>query len=152
MSSNPYKERATLSVALAWMTIKAGGTAGRGFDQSIADRGMEEGWGHVLYIETPKGDQISYHFAPGDVSLLDGLPSYDWPWNGKFDGRESFWLDQFKPVIPVRGDTAEETARKRLTPVALRRWYIEQAKLVADPDVDDKAREAILMGYARRWI
>lgn len=146
-----YGQRAALSVALAWMTIKAGGVAGRGFDQDIANRGNEEGWGHVLYIETPGGDQISYHFNPGDASLLEGLPDYQGKWDGSYNGRETFWLDQYKPVIPVRGETAEETATKRLSPVSLRRWKIERAKLEADADVAPEVKEAILMGYARRW-
>lgn len=146
-----YQQRAALSVALAWMTLRAGGSAGRGFDCEMERKSTEPGWGHVLYIHTPAGDQISYHFSPPDAHLLDGLPPYGDPWDGSFKGRETFWIDQFKPVIPVRGDTAEETARKRLSPMSLRRWTIERDKLEVDPDVTPETREAILMGYARRW-
>ena len=148
-----YGQRAALSVALAWMTIKAGGVAGRGFDQEIANRGMEEGWGHVLYIETPEGDQISYHFNPADASMLEGLPDYQGEWDGSFSGREDWWLKQYRPApVECGNESAEETAMRRLSPVALRRWNIEKAKLQADSDVDEAASEAILMGYARRWI
>lgn len=147
-----YSQRAALSVALAWMTIKAGGRAGRGFDEAIAGRGDEPGWGHVLYIHTPDGSQISYHFKPDDAHLLDGLPQYLGDWDGLYTGRETTWVRQYLPVFAVRGDTAEETAVKRLSPVSLRRWRIEKAKLEADPDVTAEARESILAGYARAWI
>lgn len=151
MSNDVYSQRNTLAVALAWMTIKAGGSAGRGFDQATADKGAEAGWGHVLYIDTPGGDQISYHMSPADAALLDGLPQYEEEWDEEYTGRESWWLNQYRPVFPVKGETAEETAIRRLSPVSLRRWFIEQSKLYADLDVTGEAREAILRGYAERW-
>jgi len=151
MQNDVYQQRAALSVALAWMTIKAGGKAGRGFDKDISSRGSEPGWGHVLYIETPGGDQISYHFVPTDAHLLDGLPEYGEPWDGSFNGRETWWVDQYRPVKPVDGMCAAEIANERLSPVSLRRFRIEQAKLEADTDVTPEAREMILMGYATRW-
>lgn len=148
MDNNIYRQRATLAVALAWMTLKAGGIAGRGFDAGIALKGGEEGWGHVLYIETPGGDQISYHFAPGDAALLDGLPRYSGDWDGFYNGRDQWWLEQYRPA---KEESAAEVAGNRLEGHALRRWEIERAKLEADRDVAPAVREAILLGYARRW-
>lgn len=147
MQNNVYQQRNTLAVALAWMTLKSGGRAGRGFDQAIADRGDEPGWGHVLYIDV-KGEQISYHFAPGDDKLLDGLPEYAGEWDGNFTGRTSEWLELLKPAPD---ECAELVAKSRLSPVSLRRWYLEKGKLEADKTVTPETAAALLLGYARRW-
>lgn len=147
MSDNIYSQRAALSVALAWMTIRAGGMAGRGLD-TRAD--PDSDWGHVLYIETPEGDQISYHFAPRDVKLLDGLPGYGVPWDGKFTGRDNFWVCQYKaPAFDV--ETAESVAMRRLSGFAWNRWLIERGRLARDTDVSAEAAEAILLSYATKW-
>lgn len=151
MSKEIYSQRNTLAVALAWMTLKAGGKAGRGFDKEIAERGSEAGWGHVLYIDTPSGQQISYHFAPSDADLLEGLPVYSGTWDGTYLGRDSYWLNEYSLTPSESGRTARQIAVDRLSQASIRRWFIEEKKLMADTDVTPEVREAILRGYAERW-
>lgn len=86
-----YSQRNELAVAFALAAIEAGWKAGRGFDQRITDRAEgEPGWGHVVYVDTPRG-QVSWHIAPDDICLLDPLPQYDGEWDGTFKARNPGW-------------------------------------------------------------
>lgn len=84
---NVYSQRNELAVALAKLTIATGGSAGRGLDGASEDRE----WAHVVYIDLPDGTQVSWHMAPDDVHLLDGLPTYPGAWDGTFIGRAAGW-------------------------------------------------------------
>lgn len=65
-----YRERNALAAALARLFPSC-----VGMDKDAPD------W-PVLYIELPTG-QVSWHFSPNDVDLLEGIPrnDHDW-WDG----------------------------------------------------------------------
>lgn len=82
-TNRAYSERAACAVALARMAIQAGFQAGVGTDTSAES--VE--WSRVLYIDTPNG-QVSWHIAPADQHLLEGLPLYHGEWDGTYKSRE----------------------------------------------------------------
>lgn len=144
-----YSQRANLAVAFAKMAAAQGWPYGRGID-SKTENDME--WRHVLYVELPGGEQISYHFAPDDVHLLDGLPTYRGEWDGRFTGTTEWHELLPGPPDNLRPELdAEQFAELALSGMALRRWHIERRKLEADPDVSGADRERILLGYAKAW-
>lgn len=79
-----YSERAAAAVALARAAIALGWEAGIGTDTSAES--VE--WSRVLYVDTPNG-QVSWHIAPDDQHLLEGLPEYPGEWNGTYLSREA---------------------------------------------------------------
>lgn len=84
-----YSQRNNAAVALVRMALLLGWPAGRGLD-NLTDNAPE--WRHVVYLDIPNGEQVSYHMAPADVPLLDGLPEYAGKWDGKFTGTTA-WAD-----------------------------------------------------------
>lgn len=78
-----YHQRNNAAVALVRMALLLGWPAGRGLDDKT-DNDLV--WRHVVYLDLPNGEQVSYHMAPADVPLLDGLPEYTGKWDGKFTG------------------------------------------------------------------
>lgn len=93
-----YTQRNNAAVALVRMALLLGWPAGRGLD-NLTDNAPE--WRHVVYLDLPNGEQVSYHMAPADVSLLDGLPEYPGKWDGKFTGTTA-WADMVpKPVLAL---------------------------------------------------
>lgn len=52
--------------------------AGIGYDQ-VGD--VENGWRHVVFIDTPNG-QVSWHFHDDDLELFHDLPAYTGKWDG----------------------------------------------------------------------
>lgn len=84
-----YTQRNNAAVALVRMALLLGWPAGRGLDD-LTDNAPE--WRHVVYLDLPNGEQVSYHMAPADVHLLDGLPGYAGKWDGKFTGATA-WAD-----------------------------------------------------------
>lgn len=90
-----YTQRNNAAVALVRMALLLGWPAGRGLDD-LTDNAPE--WRHVVYLDLPNGEQVSYHMAPADVPLLDGLPEYPGKWDGKFTGTTA-WAD----MVPVPG-------------------------------------------------
>ena len=46
-----------------------------------AIEGWSEDWHGCVYIELPTG-QASWHFHDSHAPLFDGLPQYDWKWDG----------------------------------------------------------------------
>lgn len=82
-----YSERAALSGAFAKTALQLGWKVGRGIDTKEPDAA----WRHVLYVELPDGRQVSWHFAPSDFHLLEGLPTYEGEWDGNFTGRDPSW-------------------------------------------------------------
>lgn len=91
-----YHQRNLLAIGFAKMAIEAGYVAGRGIDSAVTD----PEWSHVVYIEFPNGEQVSWHMAPTAVAFLEGLPEYKGEWDGTYLGRYSDWLNwkQPKPV------------------------------------------------------
>lgn len=78
-----YHQRNNAAVALVRMALLLGWPAGRGLDDKTDN---DLAWRHVVYLDLPNGEQVSYHMAPADVPLLDGLPEYAGEWDGKFTG------------------------------------------------------------------
>jgi len=142
-----YEQRCALAVALARMTLAAGGSAGVEW--------KEDGEWPVLYIDTEAG-QISYHISDDDQWMLADLPDYDKGWDGKYTGRTGSWclkLSKDPVARQIDGfDELDRMAQNKLSPMSYKRWQIEARKLGADRDVADAAVLAILEGYARRWI
>lgn len=142
-----YSQRANLAVAFAKLAAQNGWTVGRGIDDKV-ENDME--WRHVLYVDLPGGEQVSYHFAPDDVYLLEGLPTYRGEWDGKWTGTTD-WHELLYPVAAASFMPLDDYAVSQLSPLALRRWLIEQDKLEADKDVSPGDRERILRGYIKAW-
>lgn len=136
-----YNQRNFLAIAFVKMALKLGWPAGRGIDGKF-DNDME--WRHVVYVDMPCGEQVSFHMAPAEVELLDGLPCYRGEWDGKYTGTQSYWPKLLDEAGESRGAFA-------LTGFALKRWEIERSKLEADPDVSPEVRRQILDGYAKSW-
>lgn len=143
-----YRQRNNAAIALVKMAILLGWPAGRGVDNKV-ENDIE--WRHVVYIDLPNGEQVSYHMAPEDVIHLEGLPAYRGKWDGKYTGTTAWhsMLEVSATEEVVRD--VEAYAGRKLSGIALRRWNIEQRKLEADPDVSGADRERILLGYARAW-
>lgn len=90
-----YTQRNIAAVALVRMALLLGWPAGRALDD-LTDNDLE--WRHVVYLDLPNGEQVSYHMAPADVPLLDGLPEYTGKWDGKFTGTTT-WAE----MVPAPG-------------------------------------------------
>lgn len=143
-----YSQRANLAVAFAKLAAQNGWPMGRGiYGKTESD--ME--WRHVLYIDLPGGEQVSYHFAPEDVRLLDGLPTYRGEWDGKYTGttdwHELLYTQPAADLMPLE----EYAAKSGLSGFAWKRWLTEKGKLEADKDVSPVDRERILRGYVKAW-
>lgn len=144
-----YSQRANLAVAFAKMIGAQGGAYGRGIDDK---EGNDMEWRHVLYFELPTGEQISYHFAPDDVQLLDGLPTYRKEWDGKFTGTTEWHeLVDAPKACTLEAQPIEQAAALALEGFAWKRWLVERARLNADKDVSEEDRERILRGYIKAW-
>lgn len=85
-----YAERNALAVAFTKAAVAAGWTAGRGYDSDPA-KAWDPEWRHVVYVDLPDGRQVSWHMAPEQVPLLDGLPEYPGVWDGTFVARDTDW-------------------------------------------------------------
>lgn len=146
-TQNAYSQRNALAVAFVKMALLQGWPAGRGID-GREENDME--WRHVVYVDLPSGDQVSWHMSPDDVKLLDGLPCYRGEWNGQWTAKDVDWIKlldvQTEPLEPLT-----ECADRMLSGFALTRWYIELRKLRADLDVTDEARDKIMRSYASAW-
>lgn len=142
-----YTQRGNLAVAFAKLALHAGLAAGRGIDGKV-ENDME--WRHVLYVDLPGGEQVSYHFAPDDVHLLDGLPTYRGEWDGKYTGTTE-WHELLPSAQKVEAVPLDDYAAIHLGGLAFNRWKIEKAKLEADKDVSASDRERILRGYVKAW-
>lgn len=79
-----YSERTACAVAMARFALMCGFKAGVGKDSNLD---WDDDWRVVLYVETPAG-QVSWHIAPHDQHMLDGLPAYEGQWDGTFRSRD----------------------------------------------------------------
>jgi len=87
-----YSQRAIAAVAFAHTVIALGGTAEVGKD-SREDR--LDCWRVVLYVDTPAG-QLSWHIAPQDQPMLQGLPEYVGKWDEMYNSAD---VDFYKGFI-----------------------------------------------------
>ena len=94
--SKVYTERAALAVAFARLALSNGWTAGVKPARAVWPFPSE--WA-VLYVDLPGGQQVSWHIAPEDEPLLDGLPPYPRGWDLKFTARDPGWC-QLVPMQP----------------------------------------------------
>lgn len=85
-----YSERNALAVAFAKAALAAGWKAGQGTDNDPG-KDWDPEWRHVVYVELPTGQQVSWHLSPSELALLEGLPLYDGEWDGTFGARDLRW-------------------------------------------------------------
>lgn len=140
-----YSERNALAIGFVNMALRMGWPAGRGIDGKT-ENDMQ--WRHVVYAELPTGEQLSWHIAPAELNLLEGMPCYRGEWNGEFTGKNPEWVALLGGHDPR---TAAELAEAYLAGFAYDRWHIEREKLTADKDVSFEDGERILKGYALAW-
>lgn len=143
-----YEQRANLAIAFAKLASAQGWPVGRGIDNKVEN---DMDWRHVLYVDLPTGEQVSYHFAPHDVHMLDGLPTYRGEWDGKYTGTTEWHELLYSPPPSDHMPLDEYAARSGLTGFAWKRWLTEKGKLEADKDVSQIDRERILRGYIKAW-
>jgi len=90
-----YTQRAIAAIAFAHTVLALGGSAGVGQDDR---EDQEDDWRVVLYIDTPAG-QMSWHIAPLDQPMLEGLPAYEKPWDQTFNSSNNLF---YKELIKCR--------------------------------------------------
>jgi hypothetical protein len=110
-ANRAYTQRNNAAVALVRMALLLGWPAGRGLDSKTESNLT---WRHVVYIDLPGGEQVSYHMAPDDVPLLEGLPEYAGEWDGKFTGTTT-WAN-LVPAVPARVKDLTYTPEKLTHP------------------------------------
>ncbi len=91
--SRVYSERNRLAIGLAKMARLAGLNAGKGIDSEKKEWDPE--WRNVIYVDLPKGQQVSWHISDKEVGLLKGLTKYKGKWSGTHLGRSEDWTNQF---------------------------------------------------------
>jgi hypothetical protein len=146
-----YMQRNTLAVAAVKMALLLGWPAGQGLDDN--EDGEHE-WRHVVYIQLPDGSQVSYHIAPGDLGLLDGIPWFSGEWDGSYLGTTKEWIasipELYTSLVPA-GMTLEGWAEDQLEGFALKRWRVELRKVDADDSISPETKDRILCGYIKAW-
>ncbi|MEL4071714.1 hypothetical protein WKW50_16335 [Ochrobactrum sp. GPK 3] len=103
-----YSERAYAAAGMARMALALGYKAGIGQDNNEES---DPEWRVVLYVDTPKG-QVSWHIAPHDQWVLDGLPQYDKPWDGTIRSRDGSYAEWGNVKTPLEGQIAEYIATR----------------------------------------
>lgn len=86
-----YSQRAIAAVAFAHTVLSLGGRAGTGRDSR---EDQPDAWRVVLYVDTPAG-QLSWHIAPADQPMLQGLPEYTQPWDGTYNSSDTAFYEGF---------------------------------------------------------
>jgi hypothetical protein len=81
-----YAQRNELAIAFVKAALAAGWKAGRGTDPQA-----DHEWSNVVYVDLPDGRQVSWHIAPREAHLLEGLPYYKGEWDRTFVGRTAGW-------------------------------------------------------------
>jgi len=87
-----YSQRAIAAISLAHTVLHYGGTAGIGYDNR---EDQPSNWRVVLYVDTPAG-QLSWHIAPDDQPMLEGLPDYSGKWDGTYNSSRTDFYKGFK--------------------------------------------------------
>ena len=80
-TNRAYTQRAIAAVAFAHTVLALGGTAGVSRDNR---EDQPDEWRVVLYVDTPAG-QLSWHIAPNDQAMLEGIPEYIRAWDGTYN-------------------------------------------------------------------
>lgn len=115
-----YTQRNNAAVALVRMALLLGWPAGRGLDDKT-DNAPE--WRHVVYLDLPNGEQVSYHMAPADVPLLEGLPEYAGKWDMKFTGTTA-WAE----MVPVASERCTRCGGPEFDPAEVDRLMAQIAE------------------------
>lgn len=90
-TNTAYSQRTIAAVAFAHTVLSLGGRAGVGRD----DRDNQpDAWRVVLYVDTPAG-QLSWHIAPADQPMLQGLPEYAGTWDGMYNSSDVSFYNGF---------------------------------------------------------
>lgn len=92
-----YRQRNNLAIAFCKAALAAGRKAGRGIDTSKDDG---DPWENVVYVVLPGDTQVSWHTAPSEVHLLDGIPEFEGNWDGAFTARNKNWPN----AIPIKAN------------------------------------------------
>ncbi|MCP1118890.1 hypothetical protein [Robbsia andropogonis] len=90
-----YSERNELAIAFVKAAIAAGWNAGKGKDNN---EDYDDQWRNVVYVDLPDGRQVSWHIAPSELNLLEGLPDYNRSWDGTMLGRSVGWSKAIAPA------------------------------------------------------
>ena len=77
-----YTERMIVVRLLCSIAENMGWDYGVGVD---GNTDWEDEWRNVIYVDTPKG-QVSWHIAPHDKHIFDGIKKYTGKWDGTFNG------------------------------------------------------------------
>lgn len=91
-----YTQRAIAAIAFAHTVISLGGVAGVGRD---GRENQPDAWRVVLYVDTPAG-QLSWHIAPHDQHMLEGLPTYAGVWDGTYNSSDASFYQRFYNKTP----------------------------------------------------
>jgi len=91
-----YRQRNNLAIAFCKAALAAGWKAGRGIDTSKPDG---DPWANVVYVVLPGDTQVSWHIAPSEVHLLDGIPEFEGNWDGSFTARDKNWPDKIPTEV-----------------------------------------------------
>lgn len=89
--NSAYTQRAIAAIAFAHTVLSLGGTAGIGRD---GREDQPDEWRVVLYVDTPAG-QMSWHIAPADQAMLEGLPQYTGTWDGNWNSADLAFYKRF---------------------------------------------------------
>ena len=87
-----YSERNRAVIMFAKIANRLGLRAGVGLDDNTS---WDDEWGNVVYIDLPEG-QVSWHIAPSEVHLLEGLPKYEGEWDGTYRKNEDNFIKGIK--------------------------------------------------------
>lgn len=147
-----YAQRNTMAVALVKMALLLGWPAGRGID---GREGHPVEWRHVVYVQLPGGEQVSYHIAPSEQHLLADLPEFAGEWDGNYTGTDADWPKHVtgEPVPKLRHAAREVLAaidEYRAMPssclgVALVKTADRYRKrIMGQPELDQSAMAAVL--------
>lgn len=79
-----YSQRAIAVKLLVVLASRLGYGYGWGIDDNES---WEPEWRKVMYVQMPEG-QFSWHIAPQDQALFDGVPNFSGKWDGTFLGRD----------------------------------------------------------------
>ncbi|MCP1118886.1 Lar family restriction alleviation protein [Robbsia andropogonis] len=107
-----YSERNELAIAFTKAAIASGWNAGKGKDRN---EDLADEWRNVVYVDLPNGLQVSWHIAPSELALLEGLPEYNRSWDGTMLGRSVGWskaITTTPSAADVREAALEEVIRK----------------------------------------
>lgn len=96
-----YSQRNALAIGFAKAAILAGWNAGVGIDRDCEKKGWDKEWEVVLYVDLPNGTQLSWHIAPSEQHLLDGLPKYNGEWDGTYVGKTTNWVKEISLSTPA---------------------------------------------------